>query len=315
MPGCVASKKGIVVTKCWAFAALLIASAAGEALAQVSPVEQALSPETLPVLRFDVATIKPSPADARILSAPQGSPEDFNARMATVESMIAFAYGIPFSLGMSMDPAHFFLPHPESLVGGPTWVAMDKYELAAKADAATMEVWSKLPKKDQQEELRRMLRALLEERFHLVMRHETRKMPAWALVVVKGGPKFGATAGPPLDLNDGSNPAKPFDSSKPYQGRWKLDLGVIRGQDVSIDDFDQMLWSQREIESHKILDQTGLVGKYDFMLKWSSVDDPREPDGPSLFTAIQEQLGLKLETTKAPMDVLVIDHIERPSGN
>jgi uncharacterized protein (TIGR03435 family) len=273
------------------------------------------APPNLPEMRFEVATIKPSPADARSLSAPHGSPENFNARMATVESMIAFAYGIPFSLGMSVDPAHFFLPHPESLVGGPTWVANDKYDLTAKADAATMEVWSKLPKKDQQEELKRMLRALLEERFHLVMQHETREMPAWALVVVKGGPKFGATAGPPPDLNDGSDPAKPFDSSKPYQGRWKLDRGVIRGQDVTIADFDQMLWSQREIESRKILDHTGLSGKYDLTLKWGSVDDPRESDGPSLFTAIQEQLGLKLESTKAPMDVLVIDHIERPSEN
>jgi uncharacterized protein (TIGR03435 family) len=76
-----------------------------------------------------------------------------------------------------------------------------------------------------------------------------------------------------------------------------------------------MLWGQREIESRKIVDQTGLKGKYDLTLRWASVDDPRESDGPSLFTAIQEQLGLKLESTKAPVNVLVIDHIERPSEN
>jgi uncharacterized protein (TIGR03435 family) len=307
----------VAVTKRGAVAALLMAVVTGgpHALAQTNPAAQAVSSDMLPEMRFEVATIKPSPADAQSLSGPQGSPENFSARMATVESMIAFAYGIPFSLGMSTDPAHFFLPHPESLVGGPNWVANDKYDLTAKADAATMEVWSKLPKKDQQEELKRMLRALLEERFHLIMRHETRKMPVWALVVVRGGPKFGATAGPPPDLNDGSDPAKPFDSSNPYQGRWKLDRGVIRGQDVTIADFDQMLWSQREIESRKILDHTGLSGKYDLTLKWGSVDDPRESGGPSLFTAIQEQLGLKLESMKAPMDVVVIDHIERPSEN
>jgi uncharacterized protein (TIGR03435 family) len=270
---------------------------------------------TLPEMRFEVATIKPSPPNAQMLSAPHGTPEDFSARMATVESMIAFAYGVPFSLGMSVDPAHFFLPHPSNLVDGPGWVANDKYDLTAKADAATVEAWSKLHKKDQQDELKRMMRALLEERFNLTMRHETRELPVWALVVIKGGPKLGATSGPPPDLNDGSDPAKPFDPSKPYQTRWKRDRGVIKGRDVTIAEFGDMLWSQREIDSRKILDQTGLTGRYDLTLRWASVDDPRESDGPSLFTAIQEQLGLKLESTKSPMDVMVIEHIERPSAN
>jgi uncharacterized protein (TIGR03435 family) len=80
-------------------------------------------------------------------------------------------------------------------------------------------------------------------------------------------------------------------------------------------EFDNMLWGQREIDSRKILDQTGLTGRYDLTLKWASVDDPRESDGPSLFSAIQEQLGLKLESTKGRVPVLVIDHVEKPSPN
>jgi uncharacterized protein (TIGR03435 family) len=269
----------------------------------------------LPELRFEAAVIRPSPADANSLAAPQGTAENFSAHMATVESMIGFAYNIPTELGMSNDPAHFYLPHASNLIGGPAWITTDKYDLTAKADPETVQAWSKLPKSDQQEELRRMMRALLEERFHLTMRHETREMPVWKLVVAKGGPKFAESAGTPADVNDNSDPAKPFDKSKPYQQRWNLGPGMLQGRDVSITDFDQMLWTHREIESRKILDQTGLKGKYDLTLKWASVDDPKEPDGPSLFTAIQEQLGLRLESGKAPMDVLVIDHVDRPSPN
>ena len=219
------------MTKCVAVAALLVAVAMGaaHALAQANPVAEAVSPGILPEMRFEVATIKLSPADAHVLSGPHGSPEIFDARMATVESMIAFCVWDSFLARYVGGPQRIsFCRTQKNLVGGPTWVANDKYDLTAKADAATMEAWGKMRKEDQEEELKRMLRALLEERFHLVMRHETRQMTAWALVVVKGGPKFGATAGPPPDLNDGSNPAKPFDSSKPYQGTLKLDRGVIK---------------------------------------------------------------------------------------
>jgi len=299
--------------------------------AEVSAVQAAPSPsQTTPAptavsspasnsalhdMRFDVAVIKPSPPVAHMLTAPHGTAENFSASMATVESMIGFAYDIPFTLGMSMDPAHFFLPHSPNLIGGPAWVTSDKYDLTAKADEATVAAWGKLPEKEQTEELRSMMQALLADRFHLTMRHETREMPVWALTVAKGGPKFGATKEPPAGLNDGEDGTKPYDSSKPYKTRWKLDRGLLEGQDVTMDNFEDMLWGQREIESRKIMDQTGLTGRYDLTLKWASVDDAREPDGPSLFTAIQEQLGLKLESTKAPVDVLVIDHIERPSEN
>jgi bla regulator protein blaR1 len=291
------------------------AEAAAPAMAQAAPAPQAISPVTLSEMRFEGASIRPSPPDDNFMHAPGGTAENFSARMATVESMIGFAYNIPFMMEMSADPGRFFLPHASNLIGGPSWVSNDRYDLTAKADAETVQVWGKLPKEQQKEELRSMMRALLEDRFHLTMRHETRNMPVWALVVAKGGPKFAEAVAPPADLNDGSDPAKPYDKSKPYQTRWKQDRGLIQGRDVSIDDLGWVLWGQRELESRKILDQTGLKGKYDLTLKWASTDDPREPDGPSLFTAIQEQLGLKLEATKRPMDVLVIDHVERPSEN
>ena len=265
---------------------------------------------------FSVATIRPSPPDARFMSPPNGGAEDFRASMATVESMIGFAYDIHTVLGMSMDPAHFYLPHAQDLVGGPDWIRSDKYDLRAKLDGPELEAWNKLPKNQQKEQLRLMMRALLADRFKLTLRQEKRELPVYALIVAKDGPKLQVSKGPPPGLNDGSDPAKPFDDTKPYVTRWGGgDHGWIKGRDGKIDDLVWQIWMQRELAGRKVLDRTGLTGRYDIDLKWASVDDPRNPDGPSLFTAIQEQLGLKLDPVKAPVDVLVIDHIERPSEN
>jgi uncharacterized protein (TIGR03435 family) len=272
-------------------------------------VDQAAGGEPAAAVQFDVASIRLSPADAHMMYPPNGSAENFSARMTTVESMIGFAYDIPVTIGMSMDPAHFFLPHPQRLSGEPGWVFTDRYDLTAKLDGPPLEAWTRLTKDAQKAQLRLMMQALLADRFKLTMRHETRQMPVYALVVAKGGPKFAAGAVAPAAVDAGS------DAKKPYVSPWKLDRGLIAGQGRTMDGLVEMLGMQRELDSRKILDQTGLKGKYDFSLKWGSVDDPHETDGPSLFTAIQEQMGLKLQPEKTPMDVLVVDHIERPSAN
>jgi uncharacterized protein (TIGR03435 family) len=109
--------------------------------------------------------------------------------------------------------------------------------------------------------------------------------------------------------------------------------GQITGAAASIDALADLLSEQAELRGREVLNQTGLKGKYDFTLQWTpgqsaaampgpdgartGIDNPPPPDssGPSLFTALQEQLGLKLEATKGPVEVLVIDHIEKPSEN
>jgi uncharacterized protein (TIGR03435 family) len=155
-----------------------------------------------------------------------------------------------------------------------------------------------------------MVLAMMADRFQLKVHTEKRDMPAYALVVAKGGPKISPITGPPPTFNDGSDPSKPYQS--PWDGG---DLGQIKGHGVTIDGLAEQLWVKRELGSKKVIDQTGLTGRYDFTLKWTPEGDPDDAGGVSLFTAIQEQLGLKLEPVKAPMDVAVIDHIERPSEN
>lgn len=272
--------------------------------------EVTAAPESAPLPpTFAVASIRLSAPDAGLMYPPEGSAENFGARMASVESMIGFAYDIPAVLGMSADLKDFFLPQPRNMIGAPGWVSTDKYDLTAKADDAVFEAMKKLPAKEQQKQLRRMMQALLADRFKLKVRHETREMPVYALVVAKNGPKFKPTAAPPAALNDAGGP------SKPYENPWRLDRGQVVGHGVTVSGLLDVLWMQRELGSRKILDRTNLVGRYDLSLNWDSVDDVRDTTGLSLFTAIQEQLGLKLEPTRAPADVLVIDHIERPSQN
>jgi uncharacterized protein (TIGR03435 family) len=171
-----------------------------------------------------------------------------------------------------------------------------------------------------------MIQALLADRFKLTMHHETRELPEYVLVVAKNGPKIheatpGDTYSNGLKLRDGT-PGGP--------GLVQMSPGHVAAQATTMDFFIHVLQQQL---GTTVVDQTGLTGKYDIILDWTP--EPNQvpggvpsaaqqgpgaapvPDspGPSVFTAIEEQLGLKLESQKGPVDVLVIDHVEPPSEN
>lgn len=173
-----------------------------------------------------------------------------------------------------------------------------------------------------------MIQSLLADRFKLKVSHSTRELPVYALVVAKTGPK----------LHD----AKPGDTypngikgpdGRPVGGAGMMRMrpGQLIGQGFSIASLAGLLSQQL---GRTVMDQTGLKGNYDFTLQWTSDQrpvampagpvgvssgadgvPPSDSSGPSIFTALQEQLGLKLESTKGPVDIIVIDHIERPSEN
>jgi bla regulator protein BlaR1 len=161
------------------------------------------------------------------------------------------------------------------------------------------------------------VRSLLADRFKLQVSHETKELPVYALVVAKNGPKFGASKLPVSD----ANPPVP-------KGMMRMGVGELTVNGVRIGDFVEALAQQPEIGGRVILDKTSLTGAYDFTLKWTPnqpqlpgvlgggiAPPPSDSSASSIFTAIQEQLGLKLESTKGPVDVLVIDHVEEPSAN
>jgi uncharacterized protein (TIGR03435 family) len=155
-----------------------------------------------------------------------------------------------------------------------------------------------------------MMQKLLTERFKLTFHHDKKQLSVYAITVAKGGPKLTASAGDANALN-----------ANFFRG-----LGDMTNVNSTIKDFAGVM--QAAVLDRPVVDQTGLTGRYDFMLKWTpdesqfsgmgvTVPPPSDKADapPSLFTAMQEQLGLKLDPTKSPVDAIVIDHVEKPSDN
>lgn len=161
------------------------------------------------------------------------------------------------------------------------------------------------------------------ERFKLNAHIEKKEIPGYQLVVAKGGQKLALSPGDPNQDEDPSKPAAPFKWTLDKDGypelppgrRYSMSINHDKARwrfgDESMDHFAQMLGTQLH---QPIVDVTGLSGKYDFVFFWSyaAMRPDAPPDsGPTIYTAIQEQLGLKLESKRLPIDVLVIDHIEK----
>jgi uncharacterized protein (TIGR03435 family) len=185
------------------------------------------------------------------------------------------------------------------ITGGPSWFSSDRFDVEAKAEGASSVG-----------QFRLMLRPLLAQRFALRVHREARQGPVYALVVAKGGPKLKAAqcVGIPSPLN----PCGGFSGSL---------RGSLIGRADSLAEFVKPLSS---ILGRPVVDKTGLGGIYDFDLNWTPDEMARpgpgdpdapavDPNGPSFFAALQEQLGLRLESAKGAVEVLVIDNAARPS--
>jgi uncharacterized protein (TIGR03435 family) len=180
----------------------------------------------------------------------------------------------------------------------------ERYDIAAKAEHAVS-----------RDQMLRMLQALLAERFKLVVHRETREVPVYALVVGRGGPKL-----PRSDASRGEviTPLTPTGA-----GGTELKSGHLVFKDESMSDFAWALSRMTATGDRVVLDNAGLNGTYNFELTFEPRTPPRAEvpgtatsiEGPSIFEAVQEQLGLKLESKKGPVEFLIIDHVERPSAN
>jgi uncharacterized protein (TIGR03435 family) len=191
-------------------------------------------------------------------------------------------------------------------LSGPGAFLSEKYDIVAKAEHAVSP-----------EEMLRMLQTLLVERFKLVVRHETKEVAVFALTIGKGGPKLRQSDAPESGGAAFRIPSR-AGGIEPRSGHL-----IFKGESMS--DFAWALSRTAGIGDRVVVDNTGLKGNYDFELTFERDSalppgaDAGEPAsrrlGPSLFSALQEQLGLKLESTKAPVEFLIIDRVERPSEN
>lgn len=205
--------------------------------------------------------------------------------------------------------------------GGPRWIDSERFDIEGKAEAPNVDF----------DRVRLMLQSLFEDRFKLKVHRETKPSAVYALVVGKGGPIIKLSRDQSPENVDGPSPP----GAGPNHGAIRIGVGNLVGNAVTLSWFSTML-SQRL--DRLIVDRTNLAGRFDIQLHWvpnagenpfdqggnrlqSSIIDMSgttvtlDPSGPSIFSAIQEQLGLKLESAKAPVELLVIDHVEKPSAN
>ena len=184
----------------------------------------------------------------------------------------------------------------------------DLFDLDAKIDLADMPA---TPLSSSQ--LAEMLQSVLADRFHLRVHHETRTLPVYNIVLAKGGLKMKESA-PPVPGASG-NSASPTGTAPRRCFAKSADNGSRVMHDCAMNDIKNILEGPT---GRYVIDKTGLTGHYDFELRWTPDDTPADSpiaNGPSIFAAVQEQLGLKLEPAKAPVEVLVIDSAQRPSEN
>jgi uncharacterized protein (TIGR03435 family) len=228
------------------------------------------------VPRFEVATIKPAGASpdghTHINYPPNGR---FSATNITLLSLMQWAYGMS----------------EKQILDGPAWLSSTRFDIQAEADIGDR--MKSLTSEQGNELKRRMVQSLFAERFQLKIHSETRTLPAYDLVLAKGGLK--------LQASESSGNSRGIGDTH------------FNGQGLGMTSIAEAL---SKITGRVVVDKTDLTGRYDFKLQWSADDAPAtDSDAPTLFTAVQEQLGLKLESAKEPIPVLIIDHVDQPSPN
>jgi bla regulator protein BlaR1 len=178
----------------------------------------------------------------------------------------------------------------EVLISGlPVWAEEARYDIQAR----TSDAGPGTPEALSREQRRALMAAMLEDRFHLKVHIATKTLPVYDLVLAKGGPKFSESAG------------------EPHVDARKNEFTAIASTALTVS------YLLEEIVDRTVIDRTGLTSRYDFHVRWSpeTAGSPDSDALPSIFTALQEQLGLKLQPGKGLVQTLVVDHIERPGEN
>lgn len=241
-----------------------------------SPATPPAKPDALPTA-YDVVSIKPHKADnSGVGSYWRSSKSGFSADVP-VWSLITGAYHVMME---------------DQVSGLPDWARTENFDVEAKLDAENAGAVNKLHGEEGRNENAVLMRSLLEDRFKLKAHVEVKDLPVYNLVVAKRGLKIKEVA-------------------PDQHGGFTMSPNSIKSESLQI---ASLVGSLSHPSGRLIIDKTGLTGRYQVDLTWAREGDPNDT-GPSLFTALEEQLGLKLEPAKAPLNVVVIDHIERPSEN
>ena len=273
--------------------------------------------------QFEVASIKPNKSgENRVMLGIQPGGR-FTATNVTLRMLIRNAYQL----------------QEFQITGGPSWIADDRFDIVAKAESGDgIGDPFRAEPNGQPSRGQLMIRALLAERFKLVVHNEDKEMPIYALVLARSDGKLG----PQLKVSETDCAAMmaaargrgrgPMPPPGPPQAGAPMQCGIRIGPGnmaVGGSPMTQIATSLAMFAGRIVVDKTGLAGNYDFTLAWTPDQmpgagqrppgapepPPIDPNGPSLFTAVQEQLGLKLDSQRGPVAIIVIDRAERPTEN
>lgn len=262
-------------------------------VAAIAVISSALAQDSRTRPQFEVASIKPNHSGESIMLFQPQPGGRFTASNSSLSLLVRYAYDVK----------------PFQVSGAPDWVRSDRYDIAAQGDGNPG-----VP------EIRAMLRQLLEDRFRLKYHWDTKIAAGYALLMSKAGKlresEPGDCPSPLSALN-----SRPVDPPGTPCGDLRNSPGHTFGRNLTAAELADSL---SFFVGRFVLDKTGLTGKYDIDLQWtpdsvrlqsSASPEVQDSTGPSIFTALQQQLGLRLETTKAPVKILVIEHVERPDQN
>jgi bla regulator protein blaR1 len=277
-------------------ATLIVAVSASGSAQQATPGGRPLA--------FEAASVKPNTSGDWRKSLGPAPGGRFLAANNTLRDLIPFAYGIP------QVTAGF------RVVGGPKWIDEDRFDIVATVGGT----WTP-------QQMSEMLRTLLRDRFRLAAHHETRDLPIYTLAALSGGHRLKRSSvdqavcdarRAAIQRREPVPPSPP--GAPPACGTGRSNPGMITAVGWSLDALTSAL---SPFVSRVVVDRTGLTGLFDFELKWTPDAIPQlpadapplnvDPNGPSIFTALQEQLGLRLESARGPVDVVVIDRVEHPT--
>jgi uncharacterized protein (TIGR03435 family) len=305
---------GLALAACVVLLAFCVAAYAGASALQVTnpaaPAGPAAQPQggSAQPLAFDVVSIRPYPRNNMMISI-RTTPDGVSVSGMPMHMVLREAFGVT----------------NDQLLGEPDWVATDRYDVEGKVapeDAPKLKQLSN-------EQRWTLLLPALEERCNLKFHHETKELTVYMLVIAKGGLKMqpaqpvgNVAPSGPMGSGPGNVSAPPSPPPPPGPGAGMF----FTARSATMDSLVHML---ARTLGNPVIDKTGLTGKYDLRLQFAPDDNvrasmpppamggapPPETDGPSIFTALQEQLGLKLVAQKQPVDVIVIDHMERPTAN
>jgi len=254
---------------------------------------------------FEVASIKSSSGDPHQVAVQMLPGGGLRANGASLQMLLTMAY----------DVREFQISRV------PSWITSERYDIMARPERGNnagdtpgeMSKTSPEERRTAQEQMRQRLQALLADRFQLKIHRETKEQPIYAMVVAKSGPKI-----------------QPSEAKEGPRGMMRAGRGQLMGQAVELRMLAGALASQ---VGRPVLDQTNLQGLFDFKLEWTpdpgqpagalgvalppgvELPPPEDPNGPSIFSALQDQLGLRLDSQKGPVEMIVIDRVEKPSEN